>query len=149
MFLLLLWLRCKTRVLMKSTWKTCKKVNSVNESLRVARCMALYLRASNEEGVFVGHQALYTKSLAIPPGLTVYFWNLFLQLTASYKLSKTFIASSKQRVEAKIILCQLKMKSMCVYLEFFSEVGICTTAIAKRWFLIKGVIRILHFQFYK
>lgn len=43
-------------------------------------------------------------------------------------LSKTFIASYIWKGEAEIIFCQLKMKSMCVYLKFYAELSIYTTA---------------------
>lgn len=66
-------------------------------------------------------------------------------------LSKTFIASYIWRVETEMIFCQLKMKPMCVYLKFYVELSIYTTAKKKKdhWFRVKGVNLILHFQFYK
>lgn len=47
-------------------------------------------------------------------------------------LSKTFIASYIWRVEAEMIFCQLKMKPMCVYLKFYVELSIYTTAKKKK-----------------
>lgn len=41
--------------------------------LTVDKCTALYLRGLTEEGAFVCHQALYTKGLAMLPGVAVYF----------------------------------------------------------------------------
>lgn len=62
-------------------------------------------------------------------------------------LSKTFIASYIWKGEAEIIFCQLKMKSMCVYLKFYAELSIYTIAkkINDHWFHVKGVNLILHF----
>lgn len=64
-------------------------------------------------------------------------------------LSKTFFASYIWRVEAEIIFCQLKMKSMCVYLKFYAELSIYTIAKEKNdhWFLVKGVNLILFSSF--
>lgn len=62
-------------------------------------------------------------------------------------LSKTFIASYIWKGEAEIIFCQLKMKSMCVYLKFYAELSIYTTAKKKNyhWFHVKGVNLTLNF----